>query len=124
MASVYTILPFIAYLIVANPSTYKAVRGVAGNWVSSAEGLASTKGLVLHAVVYVLVVTLLMRLFAARKSGFEMALSMAPLDDVMGMDPSSAAVPMMDPSTGASPAPAPKTFLSSVLGPSGAAPKY
>lgn len=73
MASVYTILPFIVYVIVANPATYKAVRGVAGNWVAGADGLATTKGLLLHALVYVALVTMLMRLFVPRTSGFSLS---------------------------------------------------
>jgi len=64
------ILPFLAFFIVANPATFKLVRSVAGSWVSSAEGLPTTAGLLLHALVYVLLVTFLWRLVYGKKSGY------------------------------------------------------
>jgi hypothetical protein len=85
MASPYKIIPFVAFLIVANPATYKAVRSVAGNWVASSDGLATTAGLFLHAFVFVLLTSFLMKIFVPRKSGF--SLSMAPVDDDMTMAP-------------------------------------
>lgn len=66
------ILPFLAFFIVANPATFKLVRGVVGSWVSSAEGLPTTAGLLLHALVYVLLVTFLWRLVYGKKSGYGM----------------------------------------------------
>jgi hypothetical protein len=62
----FTLLPAIAYMIVASPETYKLVRSVAGSWVASPEGTAKLGGLVLHAIVFVLLVSLLMRLFPVR----------------------------------------------------------
>ncbi len=69
MSSFY-VIPFLAYVLVANPVTYKAVRGILGSWVSSAEGLATFPGLLLHALVFVLLVGSLMR-FLPQISGFE-----------------------------------------------------
>ena len=66
----FYVIPFLAYVIVANPATYKAVRGILGGWVSSAEGLATFPGLLLHALVFVLLVGFLMRV-VPRVSGFE-----------------------------------------------------
>jgi hypothetical protein len=66
----FYVIPFLAYVLVANPATYKAVRGILGGWVSSAEGLATFPGLLLHALVFVLLVGFLMRVFP-RISGFE-----------------------------------------------------
>lgn len=62
----FTLLPAITYMIVASPETYKLVRSVAGNWVATPEGTAKLGGLVLHAIVFVLLATLLMRLFPVR----------------------------------------------------------
>jgi hypothetical protein len=63
----FTLLPAIAYMIVASPETYKLVRSIAGSWVATPEGTAKLGGLVLHAIVFVLLVTLLMRLFPIRR---------------------------------------------------------
>jgi len=79
MAAAFIIIPMAAFIAISNPATYKTVRSLAGNWVSSTEGLPTTAGLVLHAIVFVMLVSFLMKLFAPRKSGY--ALSMAPLDD-------------------------------------------
>ena len=43
----------ILFYLVANPATFKMVRKVLGSWVASAEGLPTSAGLLLHAVVYV-----------------------------------------------------------------------
>jgi hypothetical protein len=134
MASAFTAIPFAAYLIVANPATYKAVRSVAGSWVASSEGLPTLAGLALHAVVLVLLVTAVMR-FVPTKSKFSMELDMANLSEIQEFDSTMASFhpaagsdvlsPIvvaegapMTPATGA-PAPAPRSFLSSILGPSG-----
>ena len=68
--SAFQIIPFVAYIAVASPATYKATRGVLGNWVASADGLATLKGVALHAVVFVLLATLLMRFLAPHVSGY------------------------------------------------------
>ncbi len=66
----FYVIPFLAYVLVANPATYKAVRGILGGWVASAEGLATFPGLLLHALVFVLLVGFLMRV-VPRVSGFQ-----------------------------------------------------
>ena len=66
----FTLLPAIAFMIVASPETYKLVRSVAGSWVATPEGTAKLGGLALHAVVFVLLVTLLMRLFPVRENAY------------------------------------------------------
>ena len=43
----------IVFFIVANPSTFKIMRGVLGSWVASADGLATPAGLILHSLVFV-----------------------------------------------------------------------
>jgi hypothetical protein len=60
MALANYLIPLIAFMILANPATFLMVRGVAGNWVSNNMGRASTSGLLLHAVVFVLIVGFLM----------------------------------------------------------------
>jgi hypothetical protein len=66
----FYVIPFLAYVLVANPATYKAVRGVVGNWAANAEGRATFPGLLLHALVFVLLVGLLMRVLPLT-SGFQ-----------------------------------------------------
>jgi len=44
----------ILFFLVANPATFKIMRKGLGSWVSSAEGLPTSAGLVLHSAVYVL----------------------------------------------------------------------
>ena len=66
------ILPFILFFIVANPETFKLVRSVAGSWVASAEGLPTTLGLLLHALVFVLLCTFLWRLVYGKRSKYGM----------------------------------------------------
>jgi hypothetical protein len=48
------------------------VRGVLGSWVASAEGTATTAGLFLHALVYILIVGFLMRFIGRRSEGLTM----------------------------------------------------
>jgi hypothetical protein len=72
MSSLNYIIPFVAYLVVANPALYKVVRGVLGSWVASAEGTATTAGLFLHALVYILIVGFLMRFIGRRSEGLTM----------------------------------------------------
>lgn len=64
------LLPFIVFFIVANPATFKLVRSVAGSWVASAEGLPTTAGLLLHALVFVVLTHLLWRAVFGKKSKF------------------------------------------------------
>jgi hypothetical protein len=60
MGLVNYLIPLIAFMIFANPATFMMVRGVAGNWVSNNMGRASTPGLLLHGVIFVLIVGFLM----------------------------------------------------------------
>ena len=73
MAPKKNILPFILFFIVANPATFKLVRSVAGSWVASAEGLPTTLGLLLHALVFVLLTIFLQRLLSGKKSKYGMS---------------------------------------------------
>jgi len=66
----FYVIPFLAYVLVASPATYKAVRGILGSWVANAEGLATFPGLLLHALVFVLLVGFLMQIIPL-SSGFQ-----------------------------------------------------
>lgn len=59
----FYILPALAFVLVSNPETYKVTRGIFGKWVASPDGLACFGGTVLHAIVFLLIVSLLMKLF-------------------------------------------------------------
>ena len=65
------LVPFGVFFVVANPATFKAVRSVAGSWVAAADGVPTTAGLLLHALVFVIVAHFLWRLvWGKKKSGF------------------------------------------------------
>lgn len=55
------IIPLVLFVIFANPATFKAVRGVAGNWVATADGAGNIGGLILHGLLYIFIVGFLMR---------------------------------------------------------------
>jgi hypothetical protein len=70
-------VPFAVFFVIANPAMFKLVRSVLGNWVASADGLPTTAGLLLHALVYVIVAHFLWRLvWGTKKSGFGGAVSL------------------------------------------------
>jgi hypothetical protein len=70
------------YVIVANPATYKIVRGILGNWVASADGVATLAGLVLHAFVYVILTGLVLYLLMPKSSGYSPGPSPSPSNPV------------------------------------------
>jgi hypothetical protein len=76
--SVFQIIPFVAYVAVAHPATYKLTRKVLGDWIANAEGLATLPGLALHAVVFVLLVSLLMNFIVPSISKASMMSPPAP----------------------------------------------
>ena len=74
-------VPFGAYVVIASPQAYQAVRGVLGSWVANAEGLPTTAGLLLHSLVFVLLCTLLLRLVYSKKSKYGYGMSMYTHDE-------------------------------------------
>jgi hypothetical protein len=76
------IVPFLTFLVVANPEIFKLTRKLAGNWIASADGLPTTAGLILHAVVFVLLSHFLWGMFYGRKSGYAAADGDSPQDDM------------------------------------------
>jgi len=59
----YQLTPALAFMAVSSPQAYELTRKVLGSWVATQDGVAKTGGLVLHAIVFILLVSLLMRLF-------------------------------------------------------------
>lgn len=59
----------VVFFLVANPATFKIMRGLLGGWVASADGLAKPAGLVLHAAVFVALAIFLPRALM-RVSGY------------------------------------------------------
>ena len=61
-------IPFFVFFVVANPCTFKLTRKVLGHWVAAADGLPTTAGLLLHALVFVLVAHFLWKLMKGPKT--------------------------------------------------------
>lgn len=59
----------LVFFAVANPEVFRLTRKVFGSWVSSPTGCPSTKGLVLHAFVFLLVTWALMNIKKERADG-------------------------------------------------------
>ena len=56
-----SLLAALIFFIVANPETYKVIRGVLGDWVASPTGCPTTNGLILHTIVYLVITYFLMK---------------------------------------------------------------
>jgi hypothetical protein len=56
-----SIIILICFLIAANPAVYRATRSVLGGWIATPEGTAKLGGLILHAVVFMMLVSLAKR---------------------------------------------------------------
>lgn len=70
-------IPFITFFVVANPATFKLTRKVLGSWIAAADGLPTTAGLLLHALVFVLVAHFLWRMLKApRRSSYRLSSQM------------------------------------------------
>jgi hypothetical protein len=66
-----TLIPMATYVLVANPATYKFVRGILGGWVANSDGVATLAGLVLHAFVYVILTGVLLMMLMPKSSGYD-----------------------------------------------------
>lgn len=55
------IVPGVAFAVASSPETFKFMRSIVGNWVSSAEGVATPAGLFLHTLFFLLVLWLTRR---------------------------------------------------------------
>lgn len=56
-------IALLSFMIVASPTAFRTTRGFFGEWISSPEGLATFKGLFLHAIVFLLLVCILSMFF-------------------------------------------------------------
>ena len=61
------LIKLLTFAVIASPLAFKTTRRVFGDWVAGPEGLATIPGLLLHALVYLLVVSFLL----ARRSNFK-----------------------------------------------------
>lgn len=61
------LIKLLTFAALASPFAFKTTRRVFGDWVAGPEGLATIPGLLLHALVYLLLVSFLL----ARKSNFK-----------------------------------------------------
>ena len=66
----HLIAPGLAFAIASSPATFQLTRKVAGNWVSSFEGVATPAGLFLHTLFFLLILYLVKR-FLPRMSKFD-----------------------------------------------------
>jgi|TARA_B110000503_G_scaffold122023_1_gene186190 hypothetical protein len=53
---ILSIISAMTFYVVANPMTFRLVRGVLGNVIASPNGCPTTFGLVIHALVFMLIV--------------------------------------------------------------------
>jgi hypothetical protein len=65
------ILMALLFMILASPMAFQAVRAVLGGWISTAEGLPKVAGLAVHAVVFMVLSTLIWRYVPIGSSNFE-----------------------------------------------------
>jgi hypothetical protein len=66
-----SIIAAAVFAAVASPQVFKLTRSVAGGWVATSEGTAKIGGLILHAIVFVLLLRLAMRILKPKKSGYQ-----------------------------------------------------
>jgi hypothetical protein len=79
---------FITFFVVANPCTFKLTRKVLGSWIASADGLPTTAGLLLHALVFVLVAHFLSKLMkGASRSSYRLSSQMDDDANVLASRP-------------------------------------
>jgi hypothetical protein len=59
----FQLTPALLFILVSHPATYRLTRGL-GSWVATMDGLPKTGGLILHSIVFILLATLVMRMFS------------------------------------------------------------
>jgi hypothetical protein len=92
-------IPFLVFFVVANPATFKLTRKVLGNWVAAADGLPTTAGLLLHALVFVLLAHFLWKLMKGpKRSSYRLSSQMGDGASVLAQRPGARAIQgAMDP---------------------------
>jgi hypothetical protein len=64
------IMMALLFMILASPMAFQAVRAVLGGWIATAEGLPKVGGLAVHAVVFMVLSTLIWRYVPIGSSRF------------------------------------------------------
>lgn len=65
------ILMALLFMLLAAPMAFQAVRAVLGGWIATAEGLPKIGGLAVHALVFMVLSTLIWRYMPFGSSNFE-----------------------------------------------------
>jgi hypothetical protein len=55
------VVPFFTFVALASPQAFKATSGIFGPWVANSEGVPSIAGLCLHAIVFLFLSWILVR---------------------------------------------------------------
>jgi hypothetical protein len=92
-------IPFITFFVVANPCTFKLTRKILGHWVAAADGLPTTAGLLLHALVFVLLAHFLWKLMKGpKRSSYRLSSQMGDDANVLAPRPGARVIQgSMDP---------------------------
>jgi hypothetical protein len=65
------IMMALLFMLLAAPVAFQAVRGILGGWIATAEGMPKVGGLAVHALVFMLLSTLIWRYVPFGSSMFE-----------------------------------------------------
>ena len=65
-----SIIAAAVFATVASPEVFKLTRSIAGGWVATSEGTAKVGGLILHAIVFVLLLRIAMKILKPKKSNY------------------------------------------------------
>lgn len=65
------ILMALLFMVLASPMAFQAVRSVLGGWISSMDGLPKVGGLAVHAIVFMVLSTMIWRYAPFGSSSFE-----------------------------------------------------
>ena len=65
-----SIIAAAVFATVASPEVFKLTRSIAGGWVATSEGTAKIGGLILHAIVFVLLLRIAMKILKPKKSNY------------------------------------------------------
>ena len=65
------ILMALLFMVLAAPVAFQAVRSVLGSWIATAEGLPKVGGLAVHAIVFMVLSTMIWRYAPFGSSSFE-----------------------------------------------------
>ena len=65
-----SIIAAAVFATVASPEVFKLTRSIAGGWVATSEGTAKIGGLILHAIVFVLLLRIALKILKPKKSNY------------------------------------------------------